>query len=151
MIFMQKRISWDEYFMKIAEIASERATCFKRKAGAVLVIDKQIISTGYCGAPKGVQDCFEKGHCMREKKQLKSGQNLEFCMATHAEQNAIAQAACFGIPTKGATIYATHFPCVLCAKLLINAGIKEIVYKNDQFDELSPKILEEAKIIVRKM
>jgi len=137
--------------MKIAEIASERATCFKRKAGAVLVIEKQIVSTGYNGAPKGVQDCFEKGYCLREKRQLKSGANLEICMATHAEQNAVAQAASAGVSTKGSVLYTTHFPCVLCAKLLINAGIKEIVYRQEQFDELSPQFLEEAKIKVRKI
>lgn len=149
---MQKRISWDNYFMKIAEIASERATCFRgKKVGAVLAKEKQVISTGYNGAPKGVKDCLEKETCMRKEKSLKSGERLEYCMATHAEQNAIAQAACAGIATKGATLYTTHFPCVLCAKLLINAGITEIAYKEKEIDELSPKILEEAKIRIRKI
>jgi len=147
-----KRISWDEYFMKIAEIASERATCFRgKKVGAVLVVEKQIISTGYNGAPKGVKDCLEREKCIRTEKNLKSGEMLEYCMATHAEQNAIAQAAYAGIPTKGATLYTTRSPCVLCAKLLINAGIKEIVFKENEIDELGPLILEEAKIKARKL
>ncbi|MDD5148845.1 MAG: dCMP deaminase family protein [Candidatus ainarchaeum sp.] len=149
---MGKRISWDDYFMKIAEIASERATCFRgKKVGAALVVEKQVISTGYNGAPKGVKDCLELEKCMRAEKKLKSGERLEYCMATHAEQNAVAQAAYAGIATKGATLYTTHFPCVLCTKLLINAGIREIVYKELEIDGLSPKMLEEAEIKTRKI
>ena len=147
-----KRMGWDEYFLKIAEVASQRATCFReKKVGAVLVKDRQIVSTGYNGAPKGIKDCLEKEKCIRDEKKLKSGERLEYCMATHAEQNAIAQAASAGVKTKGATLYTTNYPCILCSKLLINAGIKEIVYKNQEKDELSPKILEEAGVKTRKL
>jgi len=149
---MVERISWDQYFMEIAKTASKRASCFRgKKVGAVLVKDKQILATGYNGAPKGVQNCLELDYCIRQKKELESGKRLEFCRATHAEQNAIAQAAFQGVATKGAVLYTTTFPCILCAKLLINAGIKEIVFQEEEKDELSKGILEEAKVKIRKL
>ena len=148
---MDNRISWDEYFLEIAKTASKRASCFRGKhVGAVLVKDKQILATGYNGAPKGVKNCLELNECIRDKKSLASGERLEYCRATHAEQNAIAQAASQGVSTKGATLYAIRFPCVLCAKLLINAGVKEIVYLEEETDELSRNFLEEAGINIRK-
>ncbi len=138
--------------MEIAKTASKRASCFRgKKVGAVLVKDKQILSTGYNGAPKGVKNCLELGYCIRDKMKLKSGERLEYCRATHAEQNAIAQAAFQGVSTKDATLYSTVFPCVLCAKPLINAGIKEIVYVDEEKDELSKGILDEAGVKIRKL
>lgn len=149
---MQGRISWDQYFMEIAKTASKRASCFRgKKAGAVLVKEKQILATGYNGAPKGVKDCLELGHCIRDEKGLPSGESLEYCRATHAEQNAIAQAASQGVATKGASLYTTNFPCILCTKVLINAGVKEIVFLEEERDELSKGILEEAGVKTRKI
>ena len=149
---MVERISWDEYFLEIAKTASKRASCFKgKKVGAVLVNDKQILATGYNGAPKGVKNCLEFGNCIRQDNGIASGERLEYCRATHAEQNAIAQAASQGTPTKGAILYSTTFPCILCAKLLINAGIKEIVFIDEEKDELSKGVLEEAGVKIRKI
>ncbi len=149
---MAGRISWDQYFLEIAKTASKRASCLRgKKVGAVLVKEKQILATGYNGAPKGVKDCLERNYCIREQKNLASGERLEYCRATHAEQNAIAQAASQGVATKGATLYTTVFPCVLCAKLLINAGIREIVFLEAEKDDLSQGILEEAGVKIRKM
>jgi len=150
--FLVQRISWDEYFLEIAKTASKRASCFRgKKVGAVLVKDKQILATGYNGAPKGVKNCLELGNCIRKDNGIASGERLEYCRATHAEQNAIAQAAFQGVSTRGAILYSTTFPCILCAKLLINAGIKEIVFLNDEKDELSKGVLEEAGIKIRKL
>jgi len=138
--------------MEIAKTASKRASCLRgKKVGAVLVREKQILATGYNGAPKGVKDCLELDECIREKKNIASGERLEYCRATHAEQNAIAQAASQGIATKGATLYTTHSPCVLCAKLLINAGVKEIVYTEEEKDDMSKDVLEEAGVKMRKL
>lgn len=149
---MDKRISWDGYFLEIAKTASKRASCFRgKRVGAVLVKDRQILATGYNGAPKGVKNCLELGHCIRDEKKLSSGERLEFCRATHAEQNAIAQAAYQGVSTNGSTLYTVHFPCVLCAKLLINAGVKEVVYLVEENDELSRGFLEEAGVAMRKV
>ena len=149
---MVQRISWDEYFLEIAKTASKRASCLRgKKVGAVLVKEKQILATGYNGAPKGVKNCLELNNCIREQNSIARGERLEFCRATHAEQNAIAQSAWQGIATKGATLYTTNFPCILCAKLLINAGVKEIVFLKDEKDELSRGVLEEAGVKIRKL
>jgi len=149
---MSERISWDQYFMEIAKTASKRASCFRgKKVGAVLVKERQILSTGYNGAPKGVKNCLDLGNCLREQKKLPSGERLEVCRATHAEQNAVAQAAYQGASSKGASLYTTHFPCVLCAKLLINAGIREIVFLEDEKDGQSRAILDEAGVRVRRL
>ena len=149
---MVGRISWDQYFMEIAKTASKRASCFRgKKVGAVLVREKQILATGYNGAPKGVKDCLELNQCIREKNGIASGERLEYCRATHAEQNAIAQAASQGVSTKDATFYTTHFPCILCTKLLVNAGVKEIVFLEEEKDELSKGVLEEAGVRTRKL
>jgi dCMP deaminase len=151
-LIMKNRPSWDKYFMDIAKLTGKRSTCLRRTVGAVLVKNKEIISTGYNGAPKGMSHCYDLGGCLREKLQVPSGQRAEICRAVHAEQNCITQAAFFGVPVDGATLYSTTYPCVICAKLLINAGIKEIVLGGiDYDDELSKKMLQESGIKIRKI
>ncbi len=140
------RVSWDEYFMQIAEIVKTRSTCLRRQVGAVIVKDHRIITTGYNGAPSGLKHCTEIGGCERQRLQIPSGQRHELCRALHAEQNAIIQAAKIGVSTEGATIYITLQPCVICAKMLVNAGITRIVHKGEYPDALSRSILEEAGI-----
>lgn len=142
-----KRISWDKYFLKIAQTVSERSTCLRRKVGAVLVSDKRILATGYNGAPKGLIHCAQIG-CLRHTLHIKPSQRIEICRGIHAEQNALVQASFFGIPVAGATLYATHSPCITCAKMLINAGIKRIVTRNSYPDKLAKKIFAEANIKV---
>lgn len=137
------RPGWDSYFMSIAKVVSTRSTCLRRKVGAVLVRDRQIISTGYNGAPKGVPHCEEVG-CLREELSVPSGERHEICRGSHAEINAIAQAAAVGSQTAGATLYCTHEPCAFCAKALINAGIVRIVYRKPYPDELSRRVRKEA-------
>lgn len=138
------RPSWDEYFMQMAELTAQRSTCLRRHVGAVIVKDKHIVATGYNGAPRGIAHCDEKGGCLRQKMGVPSGQRHELCRALHAEQNAIIQAATLGQSIENATIYITHQPCVICAKMIINAGIKRIVVKEGYPDELSVEILDEA-------
>lgn len=140
------RKSWDEYFMEIAEIVKTRSTCLRRQVGAVIVKENRIITTGYNGAPSGLKHCTEIGGCERARLNIPSGQRHELCRALHAEQNAIIQAAKVGVSTEGATIYITLQPCVICAKMLVNAGIKRIVFKGEYPDALSKAILEEAEI-----
>ncbi len=142
------RASWDEYFMEIAEIVKTRSTCLRRQVGAVIVKDHRIITTGYNGAPAGLQHCTDLGGCERSRLGIPSGERHELCRALHAEQNAIIQAAKLGISTENSTIYITLQPCVICAKMLINAGITRIVHKGEYPDELARNILEEAKIEV---
>lgn len=139
-----ERPSWDEYFMEMAELTAKRSTCLRRQVGAVIVKNKHIIATGYNGAPRGIAHCAEKGGCLREKLGVPSGQRHELCRALHAEQNAIIQAATLGQSIEDASIYITHQPCVICAKMIINAGIKRIVVKEGYPDELSVEILDEA-------
>jgi dCMP deaminase len=139
------RPTWEEYFMDITRLVSKRATCLRRQVGAVLVMDKRILATGYNGAPSGLAHCLEIG-CLRELKQIPSGERHELCRGLHAEQNAIIQAAFHGIRIQGATLYCTNLPCVICTKMLINAGIREIIYESGYGDELSRDMLMEAKI-----
>ncbi|NMC56062.1 MAG: cytidine deaminase, partial [Eubacteriaceae bacterium] len=143
------RPSWDDYFMSILDTVKERSTCVRRKVGAIIVKDKRIISTGYNGAPSGLKHCYELG-CMREKLNIPSGQNHELCRGIHAEQNAIIQAAMYGVSINEATIYVTCSPCVQCAKMIINAGIKNIVYCGEYPDKLSEELLKEAGINLHK-
>jgi len=143
------RPSWDEYFMDIVELIKMRSTCLRRQVGALIVKDKRILATGYNGVPAGCKHCEEIG-CMREKLNVPSGQRHELCRAIHAEQNAIVQAAYSGTSVKDGTLYVTTQPCVLCAKMIINAGIKEVVFKGDYPDELSMKLLKEAGVKVVK-
>ena len=138
------RPSWDEYFMQMAQLTAQRSTCLRRKVGAVIVKDKHIIATGYNGAPRGLKRCVELGGCLREKLKIPSGQRHELCRALHAEQNAIIQAATLGQSIEDGTIYITHQPCAICAKMIINAGLKRIVVKEGYPDDLSVEILDEA-------
>ena len=145
------RASWDEYFMQIAEIVKTRSTCLRRQVGALIVKDNRIITTGYNGAPEGIKHCSDIGSCYRSELKIPSGERHELCRALHAEQNAIIQAAKIGVSTQGATMYVTLQPCVICAKMAINAGIKKIVYKGDYPDELSLNMLNEAKVELIKV
>ncbi|MFH1032293.1 MAG: dCMP deaminase family protein [Chloroflexota bacterium] len=134
-----KRPDIDEYFLKIASVVAERATCHRHHVGAVSVRDKHILTTGYNGAPAGLKDCLELG-CLRDELHIPSGERHEICRGIHAEQNVIIQAALHGISLEGSTIYCTHTPCVLCAKMLVNAKIKRFVsfgkYNDDTFNNL---------------
>lgn len=141
-----KRPSWDEYFMEITDLVATRATCLRRKVGAILVKDRRILATGYNGPPKGVPHCDELGGCLREKLGIPSGERQELSRAVHAEQNAIIQAAKMGTNIDGATLYVTNHPCFICAKMLINAGVKKIIYKEGYPDEYSKEILREANV-----
>lgn len=142
------RPSWDEYFMQMAELTAQRSTCLRRQVGAIIVKEKHIIATGYNGAPKGLPHCEELGGCLREKLEIPSGEKHELCRALHAEQNAIIQAATLGQSIEGATIYITHQPCIICAKMIINAGISRIVIRRGYPDEMSRGMLREAGLKV---
>lgn len=142
------RKSWNSYFMEIADIVKTRSTCIRRQVGAVIVKDNRIITTGYNGAPSGLTHCIDNGGCERERLNVPSGQRHELCRALHAEQNAIIQAAKIGVSTEGATIYITTQPCVICAKMIINAGIKKVVYKASYPDEMAMNMLEESGVEV---
>ncbi|MBN2397719.1 MAG: cytidine/deoxycytidylate deaminase family protein [Deltaproteobacteria bacterium] len=144
------RPSWDQYFMDIVDLVSRRSTCLRRKVGAILVRDKRILATGYNGPPAGITHCSEVG-CLRDKLKVPSGERHELCRGLHAEQNAIIQAALHGVSTKGATIYCTNHPCIICAKMIINSGIESFVYKEDYRDELAEEMLREAGIEGRKL
>jgi dCMP deaminase len=146
---LYRRPSWDEYFLEVANLVSKRATCLRRRVGAVLVKDKKILATGYNGAPSGLKHCIEIG-CLREKLSIPSGQRHELCRGLHAEQNVLLQAALHGTSTKGSVLYITNQPCVICAKMLINAGIIEIIISGEYPDKLANDFLKEAKIKVRK-
>ncbi|HEX7400577.1 MAG TPA: cytidine/deoxycytidylate deaminase family protein [candidate division Zixibacteria bacterium] len=145
---MHVRPSWDEYFMRIAELAATRSTCLRRQVGAVIVKDKKILATGYNGAPSGLKHCLDIG-CLREKLKIPSGERHELCRATHAEQNAIAQAALFGVSIRDGVMYSTNQPCILCTKLIINAGIKKIVIQDSYPDRMSKDMLKEAKVKIQ--
>ena len=139
-----ERLSWDEYFMKMAKLAATRSTCLRRQVGAVIVQNKHVIATGYNGAPKGIPHCTEIGGCMREMRGIPSGERHELCRALHAEQNAIIQAATLAQSIDGATMYITNQPCIICAKMIINAGISRIVVREGYPDELAVEMLAEA-------
>lgn len=144
------RPSWDDYFMKIAEEVSARSTCLRKRVGAVIVKDKRILSTGYNGAPRGIRHCLEVG-CLRERMGVPSGEKHELCRGLHAEQNAVIQAALHGVSIADSTIYTTHQPCSLCAKILINAGVTEIRYLEDYTDSLADEMLAEAGVNVTQI
>ena len=145
-----KRPSADEYFMEIATVVSKRSTCLRENVGAVLVKDKHILSTGYNGAPTGLPHCEEVG-CMRERLSVPSGERHELCRGVHAEANAILQAALHGVSTEGSTMYCTHQPCSMCAKMVINARVREIVYRVPYPDELAMQLLNDAEVRVRRL
>jgi dCMP deaminase len=139
------RKSWDDYFMAIAQLVAERSTCLRRNVGAVIVKDKRILATGYNGAPSGIAHCDEVG-CLRETLKIPAGERHEICRGIHAEQNAIIQAATFGVNIKGSIVYTTHQPCFICTKMLINAHISKIIYQKEYPDKLAIDMLKEAQI-----
>lgn len=146
---MEPRPSYDEYFMEMAHVVAKRSTCLRRKVGAILVKEKHILSTGYNGAPKGHKHCSETG-CLRENLNIPSGQRHELCRGLHAEQNAIIQAAVFGVSIKGSVLYCTNTPCVVCVKMLINAGVTEIIYAGEYPDDLAKRMLEESNLKIKR-
>lgn len=145
---LDNRPSWDEYFMSISRQVAERSTCLRRQIGAVIVKDKRILATGYNNVPSGIEHCTTRG-CLRDQLGIPSGERHELCRGIHAEQNAVIQAARHGISIDGATLYCTHQPCILCAKIVINAGIEELVYAGPYPDELSMELLKEAGMNIR--
>jgi dCMP deaminase len=142
-----ERPSWEEYFMDIARLVARRSTCLRRQVGAVMVKEKNILATGYNGTPSGIAHCAETG-CLREQLKVPSGERHELCRGLHAEQNAIIQAARHGTNISGATLYCTNSPCIICTKMLINAGIRRVVYLDGYPDKLSMDMLHEAGIEV---
>lgn len=145
------RPNWDEYFMGIAKVVASRSNCIKRKVAAVVVKDKRIISTGYNGTPRGVKNCMEGG-CPRCNSFSAQGTQLDECLCSHAEENAITHAAYHGVSIKDSTIYSTFSPCLMCTKMIINSGIKEVVYSHDySVGEVSLRLLLEAQVKVRKL
>lgn len=145
-----KRPSWDEYFIQLAFLVSRRSTCLRRAVGAVLVKDKRILATGYNGAPTGITHCEVTG-CLREKLKIPSGERHEICRGLHAEQNVLLQAALYGVSAKDSSLYITNAPCSICAKMLINAGVKEVVFCDSYPDKMAIDFLKEAKIKLRKV
>ncbi|MDD5747821.1 MAG: cytidine/deoxycytidylate deaminase family protein [Actinomycetota bacterium] len=143
------RPSWEEYFFGIAKAVAERSTCLRRQVGALIVKDKRILATGYNGAPRGLAHCLDIG-CMREEAKVASGHGHEMCRGLHAEQNAIVQAATYGVSIEGGILYSTHQPCVLCTKMLINCGISEIYYLESYPDPLAENLCEEAQVRLLK-
>ncbi len=143
-----ERISWDNYFMEIAALTAKRSTCLRRQVGAIIVRDNHIVATGYNGAPKGIKHCDEKDGCLREQLNIPSGERHELCRALHAEQNAIIQASVLAQSIENSTIYVTHQPCNICAKMIVNAGIKRLVIQSGYPDALALDVLNESGIII---
>lgn len=146
-----ERINWDNYFIKMAELAKERSTCISRQVGAVIVKDRHVIATGYNGATKGSKHCDEKGGCIRKKMGIPSGERMDICSAVHAEQNAIIQAAYTGVSTKDATMYVTVSPCFTCAKMIVNAGIVKVVTAGDYPDDRTKELFKEVGVTIEKI
>ena len=143
---LDQRPSWDAYFMEICRVVARRSTCLRRQVGAILVSERRILATGYNGAPRGLEHCADLGGCYREQMRVPSGERQELCRALHAEQNAVIQAAIHGVKLENVTAYCTTMPCVTCAKMLINADVRRIVYEAVYPDELSRLMLEEAGV-----
>jgi dCMP deaminase len=144
------RPGWDEYFLDIVELVSRRSTCRRRAVGAALVRDRRILASGYNGAPSKLKHCLDIG-CLREQLHVPSGERHELCRGLHAEQNAIIQAALHGVNTKDSTLYCTNHPCVICAKMIINAGIVRIVIRDGYSDTLAADMLKEAGVCVETL
>jgi len=144
------RPTWDEYFLSITKVVAKRSTCLRRHVGAILVRDKRILATGYNGAPRGLAHCAEVG-CLREQQNVPSGERQELCRGLHAEMNAFLQAASFGVSSEGSTLYCTDFPCSLCAKMAVNAGVRRVVAIGDYPDDLAKEILGESGIKVDRV
>ena len=142
---IDRRPSWDHYFMDITERVASRSTCLRRAVGAVVVKNKRILTTGYNGAPSNIRHCRETG-CLRARLNVASGERHELCRGIHAEQNAIIQAAYHGVSIKDSTLYCTNLPCSICAKMIINAGIRKIIYLSGYVDALSEEMLTEARV-----
>ncbi len=142
------RPNWEEYFLKIAHLVAQRSTCIRRKVGALIVKDKRILATGYNGAPRGLAHCSETG-CLRQRLKVPSGERHELCRGLHAEQNALLQACLHGVSVKDSILYCTNQPCAICAKMLINAGIRQIVIENGYPDKMSMDFFNESGIDVR--
>jgi dCMP deaminase len=143
------RPTWEEYFMDITHLVAKRSTCLRRQVGAILVRDKKILATGYNGAPSGLNHCLDIG-CLREQLGIPSGERHELCRGLHAEQNAIIQAAYHGVGIRGATLYCTNHPCIICSKMIINAGIQKIVFEEGYADTLAKRMLKESKVKAKK-
>ena len=139
------RPEWDDYFLQLAELVASRSTCLRRRVGAVLVRRERIISTGYNGAPRGLAHCLEVG-CLREEKGIPSGQRYELCRGVHAEQNALINAAYYGVSTQDTVLYCTNQPCIICARMIINAGILRVVHRGNFDDDLALEFMHEAGI-----
>ena len=145
------RPGWDEYFMEIAKVTALRSNCVKRKVAAIIVRDRRVISTGYNGTPRGTKNCYEGG-CPRCNNLADSGTRLDECLCSHGEENAITQAAYHGVSVKLGTLYSTFAPCLTCTKMIINAGIREVVYNQDYpLNETSFKLFEEAGVVIRQI
>ncbi len=144
---MLTRPDWDHYFMQIAGVVATRSTCMRRQVGALLVLNKRILSTGYNGTPSGLSHCQEVG-CLREQLKVPSGERHELCRGLHAEQNAIIQAAIHGVAIQGSVLYCTHYPCAVCAKMLVNAGVSAVVLEGNYPDDLAKEFFAEAGINV---
>lgn len=147
---VKRRANWNEYFLKIAALVAERSTCKRHHIGAVIVKDRQILTTGYNGAARNLPDCMQKG-CIRDKLKIPSGQQQQVCRAIHAEQNAIIQAAIHGQNISGSTLYCTHSPCVICAKMIVNARIKTVVSYDDYAGKAFVKLFKQAGIEFKKI
>jgi dCMP deaminase len=143
------RPSWDEYFIEITRLVAKRSTCLRRQVGAVIVKDKNILATGYNGAPSGTSHCLDIG-CLREKLGIPSGERHELCRGLHAEQNAIIQAAKHGTSIEGATLYCNTMPCIICSKMVINAGLKRVVYLSGYPDQLAEEMIRESGVLIEK-
>ena len=139
------RPDWDEYFLQLADLVASRSTCIRRHVGAILVKDERIMATGYNGAPRGIKHCMEVG-CLRETLGIPSGQRYELCRGVHAEQNAIINAAYYGVSTRDTVLYCTNQPCIICARIIANAGIRRVVHRGNFQDSLALELLEEAGI-----
>jgi len=144
------RPSWDHYFMRIAHEVAERSTCLRRQVGAVVVLDKRILATGYNGAPSGLPHCAEVG-CLRTQLNVPSGERHELCRGLHAEMNALLQGARYGIRMEGSTLYSTHVPCSLCAKMIINTGLVRVVAALDYPDPFARDMLQQAHVVLDVM
>ena len=145
--YLKQRPAWDEYFLEVANLVAKRSTCHRRHVGAVLVKEKRILATGYNGAPTDISHCTEET-CLRTKFNVPSGERHELCRGLHAEQNAIIQAARHGVNIDGATLYCTTMPCIICTKMIINAGIAKVVYAEGYTDDLAREMIREAAIVV---
>lgn len=142
-----QRPSWDQYFMDITHLVATRSTCMRRQVGALLVKERNILATGYNGVPTGISHCDAAG-CLRERLKVPSGERHELCRGLHAEQNAIIQAARHGINIDGSTLYCTTMPCIICTKMIINAGITTVIYAEGYADELAREMIAETGITV---